>query len=189
MVQLRHYPSIWLEELRNTTKPSVKISHIWTNHLLITSLDTVMCRGAWLLHGVWIGWMGFIDHLYSYTTFVTTLNYSTIADLRTLQSTVSHTHTSVLSLLGSPLSISWQFLYCYKCVFTSLLHSKCSSPIVMCVHLHGNLFIESMPSNESLLWLHYSGFQASCHNIICLVTSCSLVDMYQHFRGTCRLRL
>jgi hypothetical protein len=30
----------------------------------------------------------------------------------------------------------------------------------------GNLFTESLPSNERLLWLHYSGFQASCHNII-----------------------
>jgi hypothetical protein len=33
-------------------------------------------------------------------------------------------------------------------------------------HCHGNLFTKSLPSNERLLWLHYSGFQASCHNII-----------------------
>jgi hypothetical protein len=28
----------------------------------------------------------------------------------------------------------------------------------------GKLFTESLPSNENLLWLCYSGFQASCHN-------------------------
>jgi hypothetical protein len=34
------------------------------------------------------------------------------------------------------------------------------------VHFRGNLFTESLPSNERLLWLRYSGFQASCHNNI-----------------------
>jgi hypothetical protein len=32
------------------------------------------------------------------------------------------------------------------------------------VHFHGNLLTESLPSNECLLWLRYSGFQASCHS-------------------------
>jgi hypothetical protein len=31
------------------------------------------------------------------------------------------------------------------------------------VHFRGNLFIESLPRNERLLWLHYSGFQVSFH--------------------------
>jgi hypothetical protein len=30
---------------------------------------------------------------------------------------------------------------------------------------HGNVFTEPLTSNECLLWLHYSGLQASCHNI------------------------
>jgi hypothetical protein len=30
----------------------------------------------------------------------------------------------------------------------------------------GNLFIESLPGNEHLLWLHYSGFQTSCQYIV-----------------------
>jgi hypothetical protein len=29
----------------------------------------------------------------------------------------------------------------------------------------GNLFTESLLSNKHLLWLRYSGFQSSCHNI------------------------
>jgi hypothetical protein len=41
--------------------------------------------------------IGFIDTLY--TLLGTTGNYSAIANLHTLQFTVIHTHTSVLSLL------------------------------------------------------------------------------------------
>jgi hypothetical protein len=40
-----------------------------------------------------------------------------------------------------------------------------------CISCRGNLFIESLPSRERLLWLHYSGFQASCHNIISTLTA------------------
>jgi hypothetical protein len=29
-----------------------------------------------------------------------------------------------------------------------------------------NLFTESLPINERLLWLHYSGFQVLCHTIL-----------------------
>jgi hypothetical protein len=32
------------------------------------------------------------------------------------------------------------------------------------IRCRGNLFIASLPSNERLLWLPYSIFQASCHN-------------------------
>jgi hypothetical protein len=31
--------------------------------------------------------------------------------------------------------------------------------------LRGNRFMESLPSKERRLWLHYSGFQTSCYNI------------------------
>jgi hypothetical protein len=33
------------------------------------------------------------------------------------------------------------------------------------IRCRGNVISESLPSNKRLLWLHYSGFQASCHNI------------------------
>jgi hypothetical protein len=32
------------------------------------------------------------------------------------------------------------------------------------IHCHGNLFTEPLPSNGRILWLHYSGLHASCHN-------------------------
>jgi hypothetical protein len=32
-----------------------------------------------------------------------------------------------------------------------------------------NIFTESLPYNERLLWLRYSGFQALCHNILCIL--------------------
>jgi hypothetical protein len=44
-----------------------------------------MCMGLWLLDGFWIGWIWFIDTLY--TALGTTRNYSATADLRTLQFT------------------------------------------------------------------------------------------------------
>jgi hypothetical protein len=33
------------------------------------------------------------------------------------------------------------------------------------IRCSGNLFTESLHSNERLLWISYSGFQASCHSI------------------------
>jgi hypothetical protein len=38
----------------------------------------------------------------------------------------------------------------------------------------GNMFTEQFPSNGSLLWLHYSGFQTSCHYIV----GCSLLSSW-----------
>jgi hypothetical protein len=55
------------------------------------------------IDGVWIGFIALI-----YTQVVTTSNYSATADLHNLQFTV--THTSVLSLLQSRLSVSWQWI-------------------------------------------------------------------------------
>jgi hypothetical protein len=62
--------------------------------------------GLCLLDGVWIGWIGFTDHLY--TALGTTRDYSTAANLHTLRFTVAN--TSVLSLLQSPLFVSWQWI-------------------------------------------------------------------------------
>jgi hypothetical protein len=33
----------------------------------------------------------------------------------------------------------------------------------LCICCRRHLFIESLPSNGRVLWLHYSGLQASCH--------------------------
>jgi hypothetical protein len=48
--------------------------------------------------------IGLIDTLY--TPLGTTGNYNATANLRTLQLTDTHTHSSVLSLLQSPLAVS-----------------------------------------------------------------------------------
>jgi hypothetical protein len=59
-----------------------------------------------------------------------------------------------------------QPLYCWEGVSTALLLGNGSYPIVACViSCSGNVF-ESLPSSEHLFWLHYSGFWASCRNII-----------------------
>jgi hypothetical protein len=66
-----------------------------------------------------------------------------------------HTESSLYSLRANPTEdtvsvvIVQQYLDC--CLF-----SRC----------RGNLFTESLPNNERLLWLGYSGFQASYHNIV-----------------------
>jgi hypothetical protein len=47
-------------------------------------------------------------------------------------------------------------------IFIAQQYLDCSLLICCC----GNLFTESVPSSECLLWLPYSGFQASCHSIL-----------------------
>jgi hypothetical protein len=44
-----------------------------------------------------------------------------------------------------------------------------SSSILACVFVAAGMFTEPLPSNRRLLWLHYCGLQASCHNIICQI--------------------
>jgi hypothetical protein len=47
-------------------------------------------------------------------------------------------------------------------------HRSYSSTVLRLLLAHsmpGNLFTESLPSNERLLWLHYYSFQASCNSI------------------------
>jgi hypothetical protein len=38
-------------------------------------------------------------------------------------------------------------------------------PLFLLILCRGNVFTESMPSNERLFWFLYSGIQASCHNM------------------------
>jgi hypothetical protein len=37
------------------------------------------------------------------------------------------------------------------------------------IRCRGNMFTEPLSSNKHILWLHYSGLQASCHNIMQLL--------------------
>jgi hypothetical protein len=71
------------------------------------------------------------------------------------------------------------------------------------IRCRGNLFTKSLPSNEPLLWLRYSGFQTSCHNmvlssiisyrskqvIIVEYNAVQSAEVNQRFRGTGRLNL
>jgi hypothetical protein len=61
-------------------------------------------RSAWLLEGVWIEWLDLLTP-YAHHSELQAINYRAIADLHILQFTV--TYTSVLSLLHSPLAVSW----------------------------------------------------------------------------------
>jgi hypothetical protein len=45
------------------------------------------------------------------------------------------------------------------------------------IRWRGNVFTEPLPSNERLLWLHYSGLQASCH-----VMSITSYDLHMNSR-------
>jgi hypothetical protein len=49
-------------------------------------------------------------------------------------------------------------------------------------HYGGNLFTEPLPSNERLLWLRYSGFQASCHNMHIMYILYNLILCYRLIR-------
>jgi hypothetical protein len=75
--------------------------------------------------------------------------------------------SSLYSLGADPTenTVSWQSLYC-------------------CVHIRcrGNVFTEPLLSSRCLLWLHYSGFQALCHNILNL-------GVFQTFCKTCSVNI
>jgi hypothetical protein len=51
------------------------------------------------------------------------------------------------------------------------------------IRCSGNSFTEPLPSNGRLLWLHYSGLQASCHNNILPLISKSF-QMVSSFQVT-----
>jgi hypothetical protein len=51
----------------------------------------------------------------------------------------------------------------YKSLCLTVPLLFCSSVFILC---HGNVLTKPLPSNWLPLWFHYSGFQASCHNIL-----------------------
>jgi hypothetical protein len=84
------------------------------------------------------------------------LNWTAISSQPPLQSSTGHSTTKpklssfITNLHGPNRKHRFQqYLYC-------CLRIRCS----------GNVFTEPLPSNERLLWLHYSGLQASCHNMM-----------------------
>jgi hypothetical protein len=50
-------------------------------------------------------------------------------------------------------------------VSTGMILGRPAMGCLPIIFLRGNVFAEPLPSNGHL-WLHYSGFRASCHNII-----------------------
>jgi hypothetical protein len=62
--------------------------------------------------------------------------------------------TSLYSLGADPTENTVSIVIAKQC-FDFCLRIRC----------RGNLFTESFPSNEHVLWLRFSGFQASCYNI------------------------
>jgi hypothetical protein len=49
------------------------------------------------------------------------------------------------------------------------------------IRCSGNVFTKPLPSNRRLFWLHYSGFQASCHNMLWLFVT-KKKKIYRTFR-------
>jgi hypothetical protein len=84
-----------------------------------------------------------------------------IASERSQQKTPFPNNSSIVTEVRLPRRCTkQQFFYCW-----------------VPVHFHRNLFTEPLPSNERLLWLRYSGFQASCHNILNI---CRLLKIQYH---------
>jgi hypothetical protein len=54
-----------------------------------------------------------------------------------------------------------QLLYCWEVVFRAPLLFDCC----LRIRCRGNVFTESLPSNERLFCLHYSGCRTSCHSM------------------------
>jgi hypothetical protein len=106
--------------------------------------------GLWLLDWVWIG---YVDLLHLYTQLVIASN-TALSLTYTLYSSPLRTHYGS----QSSLVVSWQQICC---VIPQQYFDYC-----LFIRCRGNLFTESLPSNERLLWLRYSGFQASCHNTL-----------------------
>jgi hypothetical protein len=81
---------------------------------------------------------------------------------------------------------------CSRRTATGCLPRICcpSNGVVTLFCLRGNVFTESLPSNGCLLWLHYSGFRASCHDrLIQWLTlwTLSIVPMFGDRKYLCQL--
>jgi hypothetical protein len=70
----------------------------------------------------------------------------------------------------------------------SIVGKDCSQQVncFLRIRCSGNMFTESLPSNERLFWLHYFGFRASCHNIINLCPNVGLISPDLFFNKSCQ---
>jgi hypothetical protein len=120
-------------------------------------------------------------------------NYSSLTDAHVKSSlhspTDNWTHSAIfssfLAKLNSRLTahseLDWHLSN--KLFFTNILHGPNrkhrSQQFLYCylrIRCRGNLFVEPLPSSGGLLWLHYSGLQASCHSMIsCVTRSCVVI--------------
>jgi hypothetical protein len=132
--------------------------------------------------------------------------YCTLIQLVTTQNTIWHTMVFLLNHLRLPssetppiiISVAWDPRYIasgrpqQKPVFRNnsfiligvCLARRCVETAVffISIHFRGNMFIESLPSNERLLLIPYSSFQASCHNMLHVSVSV-LIHFNKHRMG------
>jgi hypothetical protein len=96
------------------------------------------------------------------SSFNWTISYSQFSHLR-LPSQETPSILILLAGLGSSLySVGVDPTENTISILTAQQYFDCC----LCIHYHRNVFTEPLPSNECLLWLHYSSFQASCHSIL-----------------------
>jgi hypothetical protein len=115
---------------------------------ILSPLELIIRQGSdWTI--------GFIDHLY--TQLVTTGNYSATVNVHNLHSTI--TPASVLSLLQSPLSVSWQ-----RILTQELQHSHCNCTLQISIqHIKSLLFTTGL---STLNWTR-------CH-LFSIIFNCRL---------------
>jgi hypothetical protein len=112
-----------------------------------------------------------------------------------LLATYSRTHCSQLHVITSNTALSLYRSDPTENTVSMVMVQQffdCCLRILCCV----NLFTEPLPSNERLLWLRYSGFQASCHNTqsqscMCLWREYFLIYLYvskSHFKRALYLK-
>jgi hypothetical protein len=77
-------------------------------------------------------------------------------------------------------TVSQQFIYCHRAVFTSSLHRNGSSSIVACVFISAGTCLPSRCPVMNVC--SGSGFQASCHSIFfeCWLTS-AVINAYGYY--------
>jgi hypothetical protein len=92
------------------------------------------------------------------------------------QETPSFGLRSSYSLGADPTENAVSIVITQQCLYCCLL-----------IRCRGNLFSESLPSNERHIWLSYSGFQTSCHSIFTFLLSCASLKINRNFCSSCAL--